>query len=147
VWQELCALNKVKRYLGAGLSTVVNPNVIISCLACNTLSVWLCNACSLARHWQTHFPGRLTCLMPLLYTQVQYHCVYWRELCREASFEINIWLASDLVRVPNSRSGGQEFVSPVWQEPGALTKVENPWGQVFLQQYTCVLRESIFLFS
>ncbi len=25
-----------------------------------------------------------------------------------------------------------EFESPVWRELGALTKVERPWGQVFL---------------
>ncbi len=29
-----------------------DPDVIVSCLTCRTLSVWLCNACSLARHWQ-----------------------------------------------------------------------------------------------
>jgi hypothetical protein len=38
------------------------------------------------------------------------------------------------VRVPNSRSGGHEFESPVRQELGALTKKwKDPWGQVFLQ--------------
>jgi hypothetical protein len=31
-------------------------------------------------------------------------------------------LASNLVRAPNSRSGGHEFESPVSQELGALTK-------------------------
>jgi hypothetical protein len=34
-------------------------------------SVWLHNTCSLAYHWQTRLPGRLTCPMPLLYIQVQ----------------------------------------------------------------------------
>jgi hypothetical protein len=32
-----------------------------------------------------------------------------------------IWLASQLVRVPNSRFGGHDFESPVWWELGALT--------------------------
>ncbi len=33
----------------------------MSCLTCSTLPVWLrlCNARSLARHWQTHLPARL----------------------------------------------------------------------------------------
>jgi hypothetical protein len=36
-----------------------------------------------------------------------------------------LWLASYLVRVLNSVSGEHEFESPVWQELGALTKVER----------------------
>ncbi len=43
------------------------------------------------------------------------------------------WLASHLVRAPNSRSGGHEVESSEWQDLGALLKVETPWGQVFLQ--------------
>jgi hypothetical protein len=40
-------------------------------------------------------------------------------------FEIScscLWLASHLVREPNSQSGGDKFEFPVWIELGALTK-------------------------
>jgi hypothetical protein len=42
-----------------------DPDVIMSCLTCSTVSVWLRNSRSLACHWQTHLPIRW----------------YWRELC------------------------------------------------------------------
>jgi hypothetical protein len=42
-------------------------------------------------------------------------------LCVEKPAE-TLRLASNLVKTPNSRSGGHEFKSPVRQELGALTK-------------------------
>jgi hypothetical protein len=41
---------------------------------------------------------------------------------------MSIWLASHSIRAPNSRSGGLKFEFPVWQELGAVTKVEKSLG-------------------
>jgi hypothetical protein len=53
--------------------------------------------------------------------------------CRESCWDTqnSILLASHIVRVPNSRYRGHEFESllcPVWQELGALTKVDRSLG-------------------
>ncbi len=119
-WRELSALTKVERSLGPGLPAGVNPDVIMSCLICtsSTLSVWLCNARSLACHWRTHLPD-VTSLHPSAVPSQ-----YWRELCREACR----WLANHFVTVPNYRSGGHGFESLVWRKVGALTKVERSLG-------------------
>jgi hypothetical protein len=45
------------------------------------------------------------------------------EACRDT--QTSIWLANPLVRAPNSRSGGQEYESPMRWELGALTKSEK----------------------
>ncbi len=111
------------------------------------------NACSLARHWQTHLPGRLicptpqaaghsqlgtslqthmpgrlTCPMPLLYTQVQYQNGTGGSYVENPRHSVQHQLASHLVRAPNSRSGGHEFGSPVRQELTALTKSGKTLG-------------------
>jgi hypothetical protein len=44
---------------------------------------------------------------------------------KPAETQTSIELASYSVRVPNSRSGGHEFESPMRRELGALTKVER----------------------
>jgi hypothetical protein len=109
-------LTKVERSLGSGLSTVVNPDVIMSCLTCNTLSVWLCNAhslahhwqthlsdataglcnaCSLACHWQTHLPDAIS-LCPSAVPKEYHEGELCREACRDT--QTNIRLDSHLVR-------------------------------------------------
>jgi hypothetical protein len=66
------------------------------------------------------------------------HTVLYRSL--HAETQTSIWLASHLVRVPNSRSGGHEFKSPMRRELGALTKSgKTIRGQVFLQYEETVL--------
>jgi hypothetical protein len=49
-------------------------------------------------------------------------------VCGSAEAETSIRLASHLVRMPNSRSGGHELESPVWRELHALTKVKRSLG-------------------
>ncbi len=52
---------------------------------------------------------------------------------KPAETQTSIWLASHLVRAPNSISEGHEFESPMRLELDALTKKwKDPWGQVFL---------------
>jgi hypothetical protein len=41
---------------------------------------------------------------------------------KPAETQTSIRLASHFVRVPNSRSRGREFESPMWRELGAVTK-------------------------
>jgi hypothetical protein len=125
---------KLERSLGSGLSTKVNPYVINACLTCGTLSI-RCAA------W--HVTGRLTCLMlncimlavffvigrltfqmPLLYTQVQYHCgTRGSYVVKPNKTQTSLRLASLLGRASSSRSGGHEFEFPVWRELSVLTKV------------------------
>jgi hypothetical protein len=50
-------------------------------------------------------------------------CPACREACRNTPTSIR--LSSHFVRVPNLRSGRHEFVSSVWRELGALTKLER----------------------
>jgi hypothetical protein len=52
---------------------------------------------------------------------------------KPAKTQTSIRLASHLVRAPNSWSGWHEFESFAFKELGALTKVEEPLGQVFQQ--------------
>ncbi len=137
MWHELSALTKVERSLGAGLSTVVNPDVIMSCLTCNTLSVWLHNTCRLAHHWQAHRQTHLPDAASLNPSAVPIR--YWRELlyverpCRDT--ETSISLASHLVRVPNSRFGGNKVECVRGTQ--SLTKVERSLGSgLFTTVYT-----------
>jgi hypothetical protein len=98
-----------------------DPDMIISCLTRSTLSIWqrLNNARSLSRHWQIHLPGRLTCPSAMADDTSLYPNVVsktnLRELYEEKPAETQtcIWLASYLVRVPNSYSGGSKCESPV----------------------------------
>jgi hypothetical protein len=57
VWYELGTLTEVEISLASGLSTVVNPDVIMSCLTHlpDTMAE-LRNTRSLACYWQTHMP-------------------------------------------------------------------------------------------
>ncbi len=75
---EISALITKNIYLWGTVFYIGDSDLIISCLTCSTLSVWLrlYNSRTLARHWETCLLGRLTCPTPreiiLLYTQVQY---------------------------------------------------------------------------
>jgi hypothetical protein len=53
-------------YLPMGYTYIGYSDVIISRLTCSTLSLWLrlYNSRTLARHWETHLLGRLTCPTP-----------------------------------------------------------------------------------
>jgi hypothetical protein len=62
-WIELVALAEGGKTLGVRPSYSGDPEVIMSCLTCSTQSgCVMCNSRSLASHWQTHLPGRLTSL-------------------------------------------------------------------------------------
>jgi hypothetical protein len=53
------------------------------------------------------------------YSPFDFRVSLWGSLLRHSDKH---WLASHIVRAPNSRSGGHEFKSPMRQELGALTK-------------------------
>ncbi len=93
-------------------------------------SVWLHNNHSLARHcpWQTHLPDRFTCLPQ----QSRLHVQYQRgtrgrpvEMPAETP-QTSIRLASQLVRAPNSRSGGHEFESLFCKNSAQGLEVKRP---------------------
>ncbi len=101
--------------------------------------VWhtVCPVCSLACHWQIHLPDaelhnapsffchwQTHFQMPLLYTQVQYHCgTGGSYVVKPNKTQTSLRIASLLGRASSSRSGGHEFEFPVWRELSALTKV------------------------
>jgi hypothetical protein len=63
---------------------IVDPNVIMLCLTCSTLSVWLLGM-SLADSpaWQTYLPDTMADDTSLDLSAVAVLIRYWRELCRE----------------------------------------------------------------
>jgi hypothetical protein len=74
--------------------------------------------------WQTHLPDATADESSQL-NQAHVQCqrgTGGSTIKRPAETRTSIWLASHLVRAPNSRSGGHEFESPMRQELGALTK-------------------------
>jgi hypothetical protein len=93
-------------------------------------SVWLRNTRSLARHWQTHMPDATADITSLLnQAHVQYQSgTGGSTVDKPAVTHTSFRLASQLVRVPNSRSKGREFKSPKRQELGALTKSGKIFG-------------------
>jgi hypothetical protein len=54
---------------------------------------------------------------------------------KPAEIQSSIQLACHLVRLPNSRSGGHEFESPIRRELGALTKSGKTLGVMFFLQF------------
>ncbi len=124
------------------------PDVIMSCLICSPQSVSGClmlaawrvtgrltcltpqQGCATLEAW--HITGRLTCLAGSLA-----HCQFSTPKCStNAVLEVAMYRHIDehpvsyshSIRAPNSRSGGHKFESPVWQELGAVTKVERSVG-------------------
>jgi hypothetical protein len=69
---------------------------------------------------------------------VQYQCSTGGSTVEKPA-ETSIGLASHLVRAPNSRSGGHEFKSPVWQE---LSAQNNTYWK-FLQHHPRTLSKTI----
>ncbi len=80
--------------------------------------------------WQTDLPDATADSTSLLnQAHVQYQSGTGRSTVdKSAETQTNIRLASHLVRMPNSRSGGHEFEFPLRRELGALTKVERSLG-------------------
>jgi hypothetical protein len=103
--------------------TVLNigdPDMIMSCLTCSTLSVWLGlhNACSLERHWQTYLPSKLPSLTP----GRQYVSLYPNAIPKRGTggsyvekpmlrLDSLTKLPNHLAEGPNSDSEGLEFKS------------------------------------
>jgi hypothetical protein len=109
----------------------------MSCLTCNKQSVWLHNIMLtvLARHQQTHLPGRLIYLADSLAWRHSRQYFFTKPspcMCstsavgntveKPAENQTSIGLACHLVRVANSWSGGYEFVFPAMTELGALNE-------------------------
>jgi hypothetical protein len=70
----LGALTEYKKTLQVRFFYSGDPVVILPSLTCSTQSVWLRNALSLARHWQTHLPDAVadnTSLLNQVHVQYQ----------------------------------------------------------------------------
>ncbi len=82
--------------------------------------------------WQTHLPDATEYDTSLLnQAHVQYQSGSGGSTVEKpAETQTSIRLASHLVMVPNSRSGGHEFESPMWWELGALTKSGKILGKL-----------------
>jgi hypothetical protein len=109
---------------------------------------WSCHAWHVAQclfSWgcKTHIiwqiTDRLTCSTlrqtirtVLLYTQMQYQSgIGGHYVEKPADTQNNIWLASHLVRKPNSLSGWREFESPALTSSQHSVNIEDLWGTVF----------------
>jgi hypothetical protein len=170
-WNPLCLKNSVHwlNWKDPGVRSFYNgdPDVMMSCLTCSTLSVWLPNARRLSRHWQTHLPGRIMAGLhnaPSLARDWQAHLSnatsihpsaiptrYWRELCREAcrDTQTSIRLASHLVKAPNSRSGGHELEFPVhWLKSEDTWVRSSIWSEkIYIVHYTHTKENLLYLLS
>ncbi len=124
-----------------------DPNVIMSCLTCSTLSVWLPNArCIHNDRSLEHHLSNATSLHPNAVPTM-----YSRELCREAcrDTQTSIRLASHLVRAPNSRSRGHELEFPVhWLKSEDTWVRSSIWSEkIHIVHYTHTKENLLYLLS
>jgi hypothetical protein len=112
-----------------------DPDMILSCWhVAQCLFRWGCKT-----HITWQITDRLTCptlrqtiRTVLLYTQMQYQSGTGGHYAKKPAYTQNsIWLASHLVRVPNSLSGGREFESTALTSSRHSVNIEDLWGTVF----------------
>ncbi len=138
MWPELGNWLKMERSLASGLSTVVTPTWSHDHVSLRQ-SVWLHNTRSLAHHWQTYLPSRLTCLTPhgrQYFSNKPNPCVgqsgtWGSTIEKPAETQISIQLARHLVR---ALTPDLEDMS---SNPNSnWLKVEISLGSVFLHYNT-----------
>ncbi len=116
--------------------------MIMSCLTFSTLDVWLRNACSLSRHWQTHLPSGLTCQKLRHSSCILVH--HWQThlpdatslhpsvVYRHGTGGSYVEKPAETLRLAYGQLAIQlERLTPAMEEMSL--KWKDPWGQVFLQ--------------